>query len=94
MRAVPINRDLNLLFLALLSFLIILFIGQRSCSGSDSIKAPSGEKSIVDPKVPSGGGGGGSTITALALNKAPKYVRQLIKHIKSVKYFDPPKGFK
>lgn len=94
MRATSVYRDFNLLFLALLSFLILLFVGLRSCSGSDNFKAPTGEKSMTSPKPPMGGGGGTSPITVLALSKAPKYVQDVIKHIKSVKYFDPPKGFR
>ena len=94
MKTTSLSRDYNLpiLFLFLLS--ILLFAGYRSCSKIGGVNRNSGEASHITPKTPGTGGGTDAGIVTLALSKAPGHVRKLMSYLKSVKHFNPPKGYK
>lgn len=80
--------------ITLLTALFLLLLGgYKSCLKSSNPERVSGKGSSYVPNSPKGGAGSGSIVT-LALNKAPKHVRQMINHLKAVKHKNPPKGFK
>ena len=83
----------HLLLLGLL-FTLLLFTLTRSCEGAGAVAPGSGGTVPVDPSPSPGGGSAGAGITTMALSQAPKYVRQLISHLKSAKNLKPPKGYK
>ena len=82
------DNSLPILFLFLLP--ILLFAGYRSCSQVEG----TGSTTSTAPKTPGIGGGAGERIATLGLSEAPKHVRKLIRYLKSVKHFNPPKGYK
>ncbi len=83
--AVSVHR--SLLFLLLAGGLLLLF-SQRACSTG---KGRSNPPTVLPQPKPSGGGTG---IGALTLSQAPRHVRKMIHHLKSVRHFRPPKGYK
>ena len=90
-RAASQGYGLRFLFLFLLS--VLFFVGYRSCSGISTMSGKPGRFSSTSPEGPKGGGAGVG-IATLALSKAPRYVRKLVKYLKSTPHLHPPKGYR
>jgi len=69
-----------------------MFGSYKSCLKSSNFSYSGGKSVDIFPKPPAGGETGG--IAVLALSKAPKYVRQIVDHLKRARHMNPPRGFK
>lgn len=80
------HHPARLLFPLLIA--LLFFTGYRTCQKIQPFGGTSGGPPRVNPSEPGGG------VAVLSLREAPRHVRRMVEHLKSVRHFQPPRYYK